>query len=75
MENLLVKLQHTEEGLDDRLAHLERQLREQLELLRSEHRSQAGRWMLPFMGLCAAAMMLLLWGIKQYQRINKLHKY
>lgn len=74
MENLLVKMQHTEGALDDRLAHLEAQMREQLEALRAEHHSAAGRWMLPFIGLCACAMLLLLWGVKQFQRINKLNK-
>ena len=75
MENLLVKLQHTEEALDSRLAHLEGQLKEQLELLRSEHTEASGRWFLPFLGLCAAAGVIALWGMKQWRSINKLNKY
>ena len=75
MEGLLTKMGHTEEAMDERLVHLEAQLREQLELLRAEHKTAAGKWVTPFVVLCAAAAGIGLWGMKQYRAINKLHKY
>lgn len=46
----------------------------QLELLRADHTKASGKWMMPFVALCAAAAVIGLWGIKQWQSIKKMDK-
>jgi cytosine/adenosine deaminase-related metal-dependent hydrolase len=75
MEGLLLRLQHSEEALDDRLGRLEETLRAQLAALQAEHAEASSRWMLPYIALCSLAGVIGLWGLKQYRALNKLHKY
>lgn len=75
MEGLLLRLQHSEEALDDRLGRLEETLRAQLAALQAEHAESSSRWMLPYIALCSVAAVIGLWGLKQYRALNKLHKY
>ena len=75
MDGLLQRLRSTDDTLDDRLRSLEEQLSHQLSLMAEEHSSLSRAWILPFVGLCAAIIVLAGWGYKQYTQISKLHKF
>ena len=75
MDGLLQRLRSTDDTLDERLHSLEEQLSHQLDLLAAENSSAAKQWILPFVALSAAVVVLGAWGYRQYRAINKLHKF
>lgn len=70
MEGLLQKLRSTEEALDERLAALEAELRDQLDSVHAEHAAAAKSWFLPFAGLLVALLVLCVWGVRQYRQVR-----
>ena len=72
MEHLLEKMQRAEDHIEGRLGHLEEQLKEQLHLLAAEHKRASGRWMMPYVGLCAIVVLIALWGVRQQRAVSKM---